>query len=93
MADEVTDSSNVEQLVLCFRWVDADIYGRENFVGIHAIEIIKSDTIVVAVKDVLTRFNIPLSNCRGQCYDGASNMTFHKKKLQDKFLKNPLWRS
>ena len=25
MADEVPDSSNVEQLVLCFRWVDADL--------------------------------------------------------------------
>ena len=24
-ADEVPDSSNVEQLVLCFRWVDVDL--------------------------------------------------------------------
>ena len=23
---------------------------------------------------MLIRFNIPLSNCRGQCYDGASNI-------------------
>ena len=43
------------------------------------MENIKSDTTVVLVKDVLTRFNIPLLNCRGQCYDGASNMTGDKR--------------
>ena len=78
MAHKVTDSSNLEQLVLCFRRVDSHLYIHEDFVGIHAIQNIKSDAIVVAVKDVLTRFNIPLSNC-GQCHDEASNMTGAKK--------------
>ena len=27
----------------------------------------------------MIRLNIPLSNCRGQCYDGASNMTGIKR--------------
>ena len=75
MADEVTDTNNKELLVLCFRWVDADLYVHEDFVGIHGIKNIKSDTMVVVVKDVLTRFNISLSNFRGQCYDRASNVT------------------
>ena len=35
---------------------------------------IKSDTIVCAIKDMLLRMQITLDNCRGQCYDGASNM-------------------
>ena len=35
---------------------------------------IASDTIVSAIKDYLTRFNLPLSDLRGQTYDGASNM-------------------
>ena len=58
MADEVTDSNNVEQLVLCFRLADADLYVLEDFVRIHAIENIESDTVVVVAKDVITRFNI-----------------------------------
>ena len=59
MADEVTGGNNVEQLVLCFRWADADLYVLEDFVRIHAIENIESDTVVVVAKDVITRFNIP----------------------------------
>ena len=75
------DSSNVEQLVLCFRWVDADLYILEDFAAIHTIKKIKSDTIVVVVKDVIARFNIPLANCCGKFYHGASNMTGHKKRV------------
>ena len=84
MADEVTDSSNIEQLVLCFRWIELHVH--EDYVGIHAIENIKSGTILAVIKDVLKRFNIPLSNCRGQCYDGASNMTGHKKGVSTQIL-------
>lgn len=86
MADEVTDSSNTEQLVICFRWIDENFQVQEDFVGIHSIENIKSDTIVAVIKDVLIRLNIPLSNCRGQCYDGASNMTGKKKGVSTQIL-------
>lgn len=45
-------------------WVDAvDVH--EDFAGIHSIENMKSDAIVVVVKNVFTRFNTPLSNSRG----------------------------
>ena len=43
MADEATDSSNNEQLVLCIRWVDDNFEAHEDFIGIHAVENIKSD--------------------------------------------------
>ena len=33
-----------------------------------------SSTLTSAINDVLTRLNLRISNCRGQCYDGASNM-------------------
>ncbi|CAB4016715.1 zinc finger MYM-type 1-like [Paramuricea clavata] len=35
---------------------------------------IASETIVQAIKDSLIRLQLSLSQCRGQCYDGASNM-------------------
>lgn len=76
MTDEVTESSNPEQLVLCFQWADVDLYFHKDFAGINPIENIKFDTIVVVVKDIRTRSNIPLSY-----YDGASNMTGHKNGL------------
>ena len=34
-------------------------------------------TLATILKDVLIRCNVSLSNCRGQAYDGASNMAGH----------------
>ena len=76
MADECTDISNHEQLVICFRWVDSDhdLKVHEEFVGLYQIADISADTIVQALKDCLVRMNLQWNRCRGQCYDGAANM-------------------
>ena len=34
MAEEATDSSNNEQLVVCIRWVDNRFEAHEDFIGI-----------------------------------------------------------
>ena len=36
-----------------------------------------SATITSALKDCLIRFSLPISQCRGQAYDGASSMSGH----------------
>ena len=74
MADEVTDASNREQVVVCFRWVDSDFEPHEDFVGLNKVDKINADTLVAVIKDVVLRMNLDLHNCRGQCYDGAANM-------------------
>ena len=79
--DEYTDISNKEQLTLCLRWVDELFNIHEDFLGFYQLENIKSDTIVSAIRDVLLRTQISLDNCRGQCYDGASNMPGKKLDL------------
>ena len=38
-------------------------------------------SLVTSIKDVLFRMGLPLSNCRGQCYDGASNMSGAKGEV------------
>lgn len=38
-----------------------------------------SATLVACIKDSLVRFVLPLSQCKGQAYDGASNMSGHRK--------------
>ena len=75
MADEATDNSNNEQLAVCIRQVDNKFEVHEDFIGIHTVENIKSYALVTVLQDILIRLNTPLSNCRGQCYDGTSNMT------------------
>ena len=74
MANKAIDNSNNEQLVVCIRYVDNKFEAHEDFIGIHTVENIKSDTLVTVLKDILIRLNIPLSNCRGQCDDSTSNM-------------------
>ncbi len=86
MADECVDCGNNEQLVVCFRYVD-DLDVNEEFVGLHQIPNIAADTIVAALQDPLLRLNLKLSRCRGQCYDGASNMTGRKNGVKSQILR------
>ena len=74
MADEVTDSSNKEQFVVCLRWVDHDLVTHEELVGLYAVDNITSETLVNFLKDVLLRMGLSVQNCRRQCYDGPNNM-------------------
>ena len=55
MADEVTDISNKEQVIVCFRSVDDDFNPHENFVGIHSVDSIQADTIVAVLRDTMLR--------------------------------------
>ena len=74
MADEVTDSSNKEQVVVCFMTVDEQFDPHEDFVGLYQVDSIESSSIVKVLKDTILRLNLTMNNCRGQCYDGAANM-------------------
>ena len=74
VCDEYTDISNKQQLSFCVRWVDEALNSHEDFLRFHEIPNVRSDTIVSAMKDAFTRFNLPFSDLRGQTYGGASNM-------------------
>ena len=74
MIDETTDVSTKEQVVIVFRWVDSLLMSHEDFVGLYVTDLTTSDALVTLIKDTLLRMNLKLENCRGQCYDGASNM-------------------
>ena len=88
MADEitVTDRGNKEQFIIRFRGVDKGFNANEDFIGSKNVDNIKADTLVTVIKDVLIRLNIPLSNARGQCYDGAKNMRGIKNGVSNKIL-------
>jgi len=75
MADECTDVTNKEQFTICIRWVGEDMQDHEDFVGLYEIAKIDADSLVRAIKDTLVRMNVQITNCCGQCYDGASNMS------------------
>ncbi len=72
MADETTDISNKEQVILCHRWVDAELATHEQFIGLYEFESIQSKTLLRVIHDVLLRLNISVNSLRRQCYDGAA---------------------
>ncbi|KAJ8024350.1 Zinc finger MYM-type protein 1 [Holothuria leucospilota] len=74
LADECTDASNEEQLLICLRWIDQALEPNEDFVGFYEIPNIAANTIVGAIKDVLMRLNLSLYNCWGQCFDAGGLM-------------------
>ena len=74
IADEATDVANREQLNLSIRWVSAEYEISEDPVGLYSLPNTKADTLYTVTTDILTRCSLSLSMCRGQAYDGASNM-------------------
>ena len=46
----------------------------EDPVGLFCLPSITADTISVVIKDLLVHGDLPVSLCRGQAYNGASNM-------------------
>ncbi|CAK6966905.1 unnamed protein product [Scomber scombrus] len=80
--DETADISVREQVSICFRIVSDDLEPEEYFVGFYATSSTTADALFQLLKDALARFALPLNKCRGQCYDGASNMAGVKSGLQ-----------
>ena len=58
MADETTDMSNREQVVLCIRWVTENFEVHEDFIGLYVVEAIDAKTLILVIKDVLQRLNL-----------------------------------
>lgn len=82
MADETTDVSRKEQMSLNFRYVDESLVVHESFLGFYETPSTDSETLFKIVLDALLRFEIDIRKCRGQCYDGAFNMSGEITGLQ-----------
>ena len=73
IADEVTDVSNKEEFSLVLRYMFDEI--KEVFVDFIQVERITGEVLGNTIIEWLSNHNLSLSNMRGQCYDGASNMS------------------
>ena len=79
LADEVTDVSNTQQLVVCIRWVTKDLEVEEDFIDFVRFERPQADVIAAAIKDVPMRLSLPISNAKAQRYNGCSTMVGSKR--------------
>ena len=80
MVDEVT-SHNTELMPVCIRFVDTDWTIREELLEMVSLKHITGLHIANKIKDMLGRLSLSI-NCRGQGYDGASNMSSDRVGVQ-----------
>ncbi len=74
IADEVTDVSNKEQLSICLRYVHGRTV-KEVFVCYRSVERITGKSLADTILSWLYTVGLSPLDMRGQCYDGASNMS------------------
>ena len=82
IVDGTQDVSKKEQLSICLRYVDEQLFSHEVFVGMYEPPSTTGEDLARSVEDVLIRLNLPLAALRGQTYDGASNMSGQYKGCQ-----------
>ena len=63
--------------MVCIRWVDEDFSVHEDPVELIHLPKTDSNMLTSVLKDSLIRLCPPISQCRGQADDGASNMSGH----------------
>ncbi|KAJ8888958.1 hypothetical protein PR048_008452 [Dryococelus australis] len=74
IVNETSDIAIQEKVYICFRIVTRKFEIRELFVDFYVADNTLADTLHRIAIDILQRFGPNLSNCRGQCFDGVSDM-------------------
>ena len=75
LCDEVTDTSNKEQVSIVLRFVDSSCDIREEFLEFINTDRITGEVLAGKIKEALTKWGLDFQHCRGQGYDGAANMS------------------
>uniref|UniRef100_A0A671MPV2 DUF4371 domain-containing protein n=1 Tax=Sinocyclocheilus anshuiensis TaxID=1608454 RepID=A0A671MPV2_9TELE len=82
IVDSTLDFSHVDQLTFIFRFVDPDWHVVERFLAFEPIESHTGESLADCILAMVDSLGLDLSNCRGQSYDNASNMSGKYKGVQ-----------
>ena len=91
MAGHGTRSSILDlyQVSICLRHVSADtLEVHEDFMGLYETDNTTSETLTLLVKDAMCRYSLSLTDCRGQAYDGAANLSGRLSGVQVRISKD-----
>ena len=69
-----------------YKYVNENVDMHEEFTGLYECPNMLANTVVACLQDVMLRLNLQLSCCRGQCYDGGSNMAGCKSRVKVQML-------
>ena len=82
MADESTDIAAIEELSICFRWVDSSGSPVEHFLGLVSLSACDAASIFAALIAFLADSDIDAGKLRGQGYDGDATFSGTKNGVQ-----------
>lgn len=72
MADEMTDKSNRE---LVLRHIDSELQLQKEFIVLNKILTLDAVALTQTIQNCTLRMSLSIQNCRGQYYNGASDMS------------------
>ena len=75
LCDEVTDVAIKEQMSVVLRFIDSSCSIREEFMDFVYTERITGEVLAAKLKETIAKYGIDFQDCRGQGYDGASNIS------------------
>lgn len=73
--DSTPDISHVDQLTLILRFIDLSGKPVERFIKFIPISSHDGETLSKVILETLSEYGIAISDCRGQSFDNASNMS------------------
>lgn len=82
VVDSTPDLSHIDQLTFVVRYVSQEGKVFERFLKFLPIFSHTGESLFESVTKVLQKMKIDIKNCRGQCYDNASNMSGAYKGLR-----------
>lgn len=83
MADETTDLSVKDQLTICIRYFNTKDYRiEEDFITFVDVVDLSGENLARTILQELGKLGLDLANCRGQAFDGSSNMSGKFKGVQ-----------
>jgi hypothetical protein len=74
IVDETMEVAKIEQLSVCVRYVDENLYVNERFIGFYDLTSTTSEALLDKVKVVLSENCLRFDKLVGTCMDGAANM-------------------
>lgn len=84
LLDETSDISRTEQVSVCIRVVSQDLVSKEYFLGFFSTSSTKAEVLFELVKSVFENYELSFKNIRGQCFDGAANVSGKISGLQSR---------
>ncbi|XP_028404101.1 zinc finger MYM-type protein 1-like [Dendronephthya gigantea] len=86
LGDEATDCDSKEQMSIVLRYVDSKKEINERFIKFVECKGVTGEALANNIEGTLQEVGLPLSNLRGQGYDGASAMSSQTKGVSGRIL-------